>query len=60
MLILTRGQGKSVTFTIGDITVVVSVEVIRPHQVKLGFEAPPEVNIVRTELIEKRGGTDAT
>ena len=60
MLVLTRGQGKSVTMKVGDVTIVVVVDSIRGTQVRLGFEAPPDrVKIVRTELLEKEGGTDA-
>ena len=50
MLILTRRKEQSVIIN-GDIKVTV-LGVDRGH-VKLGFEAPEEVVIVREELLEK-------
>ncbi len=48
MLILTRRKEESVIID-GDIRVVVLG--IKNGQVRLGFEAPDDVNIVREELL---------
>ena len=50
MLILTRRKEESIIID-GNIKITV-LGVDRGH-VKLGFEAPAEVNIVREELLEK-------
>lgn len=49
MLTLTRRVGEAIW--IGDIRIVVTE--IRGKQVRLGFEAPPEVKIQREELRKK-------
>ena len=51
MLILTRSYEQSVIIN-GDIKVTV-LGIDRRGTVKLGFEAPEEVSIVREELLEK-------
>ena len=53
MLILTRRKGESIM--IGD-DIVVTVLDIRGSQIRLGFEAPNDVNIVREELLPVNGG----
>lgn len=50
MLILTRGPRESIR--IGD-NVVVTVASICGHQVKLAFEAPKEIPIMREELCKR-------
>jgi len=50
MLVLTRKSGEGVR--IGDKIRVVVLE-IRERQVKLGFEAPPELGIYREEIFQK-------
>lgn len=50
MLVLTRKSGESIT--INDKIRIYVVE-IRHNQVKLGIEAPPNIAIFRTELLEK-------
>ena len=50
MLVLTRRNNESVIID-GDIKITVLG--IDRGQVRLGFEAPKEVNIVREELLEK-------
>jgi len=49
MLVLTRNPGESV-FVGPDITVTILA--VRGRQVKIGFDAPKEVNIVREELTD--------
>ncbi len=49
MLVLSRRENESIA--IGDRITVTVVE-IRGNQVRLAFEAPKEVRVLRTELIE--------
>ena len=51
MLTLTRKVGEGVTM--GDARVV--VQEIRKNQVRIGFDAPPDVPIIRHELIAEAG-----
>ena len=55
MLVLTRRPGESVTLLYGDIEIVVTVDQIwnANGRVTLGFEAPVDVAIIRTELMER-------
>lgn len=53
MLVLTRRLGESIT--IGDNVKLIVVE-IDGNQVKLGIEAPREIEIYREELYEKIKG----
>ena len=48
MLVLTRRVGEKIY--LGD-NVVVTVTSIAGQQVRLGFTAPPEVSILRNELV---------
>ena len=50
MLVLTRQEGESVM--IGK-DIEVSVQVIHGNQVKLGFEAPRNIPIVREEIVDE-------
>lgn len=50
MLILTRKKEEEIK--IGD-NIVIKVLDIKDKHIKLGIEAPKEINIVRTELLEK-------
>lgn len=51
MLVLTRKLGESVQLRLADgRTVIVRVVVARGGLVRLGFEAPADVTIVRSEL----------
>lgn len=51
MLVVTRKMGESVTVAEGLVTVVVCE--IKGNRVKLGFQAPKEMKILRTEIMEK-------
>ena len=53
MLVLTRRLGEAIT--IGDNVKIIVVE-IDGNQVKLGIEAPREIEIYREELYEKVKG----
>jgi carbon storage regulator len=53
MLVLTRRLGESIT--IGDNVKIIVVE-IDGNQVKLGIEAPREIEIYREELYERIKG----
>jgi len=57
MLVLSRKRDERVLLTIGDAEVEVCVVALRGDKVRLGFDAPPEVRIMRTELIDR---TDET
>ena len=50
MLILTRAKGESIM--IGDEIVITVVEV-RGSQVRIGIEAPKEVDVHREEIYER-------
>ena len=54
-LVLTRQENESVLID-GDI--LVTVVQSRDGAVKLALEAPPEVNIVRTELLDLHQSED--
>ena len=50
MLVLSRKVGQAVEIDHG---IKVRVVAILDNVVRLGFEAPPEVRIVRAELVER-------
>lgn len=50
MLVLKRSQDEQVTFELPD-GQRITVKVITARAVKLGIEAPPEIKILRNELI---------
>ena len=52
MLVLSRKVGEQLL--IGD-SIVVTVVRIGPHDVRIGIEAPADIDVVRTELIETAG-----
>lgn len=50
MLILTRRVGEAVQ--IGD-NITIRVLGVKGGQIRIGFEVPKEVNVVRTELLTR-------
>ena len=50
MLILTRNKDQE--FKIGD-DITIKILSVNGKQVKIGIDAPKDINIVRTELLEK-------
>jgi len=50
MLVLTRREGETVIVETSDGPITVSVENINGQQIRVGFEAPRSVGIVRGEL----------
>ena len=64
MLVLTRAEGESIR--IGEGVTVVVLEQRRRGRVRIGISAPPDVPIVRSELLDRpetppsrRGGGDS-
>lgn len=55
MLVLSRKNGERLL--IGD-DVVVTVVRIGPNSVRLGIDAPMEMNIVRSELVQRHDDED--
>ena len=55
MLTLTRREGDSVILETSDGLIQVTVENINGQQVRVGFEAPKSVKILRGELKEREG-----
>jgi carbon storage regulator len=56
MLVLSRHLGEA--FLIGD-DIKVHVLAVNSQQVRLGIEAPPEIRILREELMPPDGEDDA-
>lgn len=52
MLVLTRKVGES--FKIGD-DITVKVVESRDRKMRIGIEAPPDVTVTRTELLDEKG-----
>lgn len=52
MLVLTRRRGESIR--VGDSIVVTVCEIRDKNYVRIGIEAPRDVNIVRTEIDNRR------
>lgn len=50
MLVLSRKLDESVVLSIGDVEVEVTIKSTRGRSVSVGFDAPPEVRIMRKEL----------
>jgi carbon storage regulator len=57
MLILTRRPGESIQ--VGD-KIEISIIEIRGNQVRLGISAPPEVLVLRSELVDGSRAQDPT
>jgi carbon storage regulator CsrA len=58
MLVLSRKNGERVCFRLpsGD-KIWISVEFVGSHNVKLGIDAPDNVEILREELVKETNGT---
>ena len=55
MLILSRNKDEEIRVRVGDTTFYISVtDVSRAGRVRLSFDAPPEVEILRYELADER------
>jgi len=57
MLVLTRRTDESVL--IGDQEVVIRILEIRGNRVRIGIEAPPDVNIRRDDAAKRTVGSSA-
>lgn len=57
MLVLTRRSGEAVH--IGD-DIVVRVLGVKGGQVRLGFDVPKKINVVREELLKKEAKAPVT
>lgn len=56
-LVLTRKPTESVVlYTADGESITVTVESVDGQQVKISFDAPDEVDILRSELLESRRG----
>ena len=58
MLVLARNNGERIVITVppstGETTIVVTVVNVKGnHNVRLGFEAPREIRILREEIVQK-------
>lgn len=51
MLVLTRGEGDSVS--VPEVGLAIRVLKIQASRIRLGIEAPDELRVVRTELLEQ-------
>ena len=56
MLVLSRDDGESVLLLVGNITVRVTLLAGRRGLARLGFVAPPEVQVLREELLASNRG----
>ena len=53
MLVLARKPGQSIKIVLDGKVVTVDLLAVHGGQVRLGFTAPKEVHIVRTELLDR-------
>lgn len=58
MLVLTRKSGETLLFQVGDVTVTLMITRVRGDNVRLGIAAPPEVKVIRSELIDGKESSD--
>ena len=56
MLVLGRKKFETITITVMRIEIVVALVDVRGDKARIGIEAPPEVAIARTEILEKVDG----
>lgn len=55
MLVLRRKVGESIVF---DSVITISVLAIEGERIKLGISAPPDITIVREELLRLEGDSE--
>lgn len=53
MLVFSRKKNEAVLVKVGDVTVRVIVSSIEHGKVRIGFDAPKEVNILREEVANR-------
>ena len=53
MLVLTRQKGQKIIIQLGGEKLVLSVFEIRGDKVKLAFDAPESIHILREELLDQ-------
>jgi carbon storage regulator len=58
MLVLTRKSGETLLFQVEDVTVTLMITRVRGDNVRLGITAPPEVKVIRSELIDGKESSD--
>ena len=58
MLVLSRHQGEKIVLP--GLGVTIQVVAIKPGVVRIGIEAPPDISIVRQEILEKAQAPLAT
>lgn len=54
MLVLTRKESESITITHKGETFNISIKAVRGNNIQIAFDAPREVSIIRTELLNKK------
>jgi carbon storage regulator CsrA len=61
MLVLSRKDGQKVRITFGAVSCTVTAVACQSGKVRLGFDAPRDVHVVRTELTDRgpQRGDDA-
>jgi len=52
MLVLSRHKNEKIIVMAGDAEIVITVVLIKGTQVRIGIDAPTDVQIMRAELIE--------
>lgn len=57
MLVLSRKRGEKIVI---DDNIVITVTEVMPGKVRIGIEAPREINVVRAELLPPRPLETAT
>ena len=53
MLVLTRKLGEEIIIRAGEHVITVSLEELSNYDARLGFDAPEEVKIYRSEIAHK-------
>lgn len=52
MLVLSRAESESITIIVGGVSFSFMIRERRGNKVRISFDAPPEVQIIRTELLD--------